>query len=88
MATLLSVSRRTVLKYSPPSRELRKRPAKARNDWLQEHDEYADVVPIPFYPDDLPRLVIIPLSPRELRYVVAEQRRILFPKVATNIFSL
>jgi hypothetical protein len=76
-----------VLKYSPPARELRKRPAKARTDW-DERDEYADVVPIPFYPDDLPRLVITPLSQWELRYVVAEQRRILFPKVATNIFSL
>lgn len=74
---MLGLSQRAVQKYSPPSSQLRKRPATARNDWL-EHDEYWDVVPIRFYPDDLPRLEFIPLTTAQRDYVLAEQDRILF----------
>ena len=50
-------------------------------------DEYWDVVPIPFFPDDLPVLRFTPLTAEQLRYVFAEQARILFP-VAGDTFSL
>jgi hypothetical protein len=82
VAVLLGVSKRTVQTYSPPSRELRNRPPTARNDWLVEHDEYADVVPIPFYPPDLPELRFKPLTAVQLAYVFAEQRRILYSVAA------
>lgn len=50
-------------------------------------DEYHDVVPIPFFPDDLPVLQFTPLTADQLEYVFAEQRRILFPLAAAH-FSL
>jgi hypothetical protein len=78
VAEMLGIARQTVCKYSPPSRQLANRPAKARNDWLLPHDEYADVVPIPFYPPDLPVIRLKPLKPHQLRYVFKEQDRILF----------
>ena len=79
VAEAVGVSLGSVRKYSPPSRELRSRPPNARNDWLEPHDEYWDVVPIPFYPPDLPDIVWEPLTPSQLEYVLAEQARILFP---------
>lgn len=69
------------MKYSPPSRELRKRPSRARNDWLEPHDEYWDVVPIPFFPPDLPVLRFTPLTADQLEYVLLERDRILFAAV-------
>lgn len=78
----LGISEGSVKKYSPPSRELRNRPPSARNDWLELHDEYADVVPIRFYPPDLPDIRWEPLTSKQLAYVRREQMRILFPLAA------
>lgn len=79
---MLGISQASVKKYSPPSRELRKRPPNARNDWLEPQDEYGDVVPIPFYPLDLPDIQWEYLTRCQLRYVRAEQERILFTVAA------
>jgi len=63
-------------------------PPNARR-FIEDDDggEYADVVPIPFYPNDLPVLTFEPLTPAELEYVLAEQQRMLFP-VAADSFCL
>jgi len=79
VAELLGISLGSVKKYSPPSGQLRNRARNARNDWLEPHDEYWDVVPIPYYPPDLPDIVWEPLTPSQREYVRAEQLRILFP---------
>lgn len=51
-------------------------------------DEYADVVSIPFFPDDLPRLELDPFlwTPAELKSAVDHAREKLFapPKDATE----
>lgn len=62
-------------------------PRKAAKPALDPADEYWDVVPIPFFPDDLPMLHFTPLTADQLEYVFAEQRRILFP-LAADSFSL
>lgn len=79
---MLGISPSTVKKYSPPSRELRKRAPNARNDWLLQADEYSDVVPIPFYPPDLPDIVWEHLTAAEWEYYRAEQDRILLSVAA------
>ncbi len=79
---MLGISQSTVKKYSPPSRELRVRAPNARNDWLEPHDEFADVVPIAFYPPDLPEIRWEYLTRPQLLYVRSELWRILFPVAA------
>lgn len=53
-------------------------PPKAPKPAFDPANEYWDVVPIPFFPDDLPVLQFTPLTADQLEYVFAEQRRILF----------
>ena len=82
VAEILGISLGSVKKYSPPSGELRNRAPNARNDWLEPHDEYWDVVPIPYYPPDLPDIEWEYLTAYQREYVRAEQVRILFPVAA------
>lgn len=46
-------------------------------DWNAEEREYADVVPIPFFPADLPTLSLDPFlwSPAELSSAVSHARK-------------
>lgn len=49
-------------------------------DWYAEEHEYDDVVPIPFFPADLPTLNLDPFSwsPAELSTAVSHARKTLF----------
>jgi hypothetical protein len=80
---MLGIGERTVKKYTPPQSELRNRHPMARIDLNQEPiDNFSDVVPIPFFPPDLPDLRIKPLTAHQLSFVLAEQERILFQVAA------
>jgi hypothetical protein len=54
------------------------------------HDEFWDVVPIPYFPDDLPRLEPDPFgwTPAELQSAVAHAHKALFPKDHHQCISL
>jgi hypothetical protein len=53
-------------------------------------DEYWDVVPIPYFPEDLPRLELDPFgwTPAELQSAVAHAHETLFPEDEHQCISL
>lgn len=55
-AAELGVSRRSVAKHQPKQQGARRSTHKPEHQEILDVDEYADVVPIPFFPADLPVL--------------------------------
>ena len=95
IAETLGVSRGAVGKYStarpkppkvkPPARPQGRPPGRRFYDDPRfihpPEDEYADVIPIPFFPDDLPRLERDPFgwTAAELSSAVVRARKLLTP---------
>lgn len=77
VSLIVGVSVHTAKKYSPPARDLRVVSKYTRHDWInREEGEYADVVPIPFFPDDLPRLEKDPFwTPARLEWAIGPGRK-------------